>query len=210
MRVRVYHVSRWLENRLSVGSTLHHIEGLPSAGLMLVHRLQRWPNIKPTSHVCQDGFITDNSRHPTPPSLPTKRETLNQSWFNVGPPFATLAQHLTSIGSMSHVCFSDYLAKLPGSSIRHLRHGPNYGTSRKLSISRGIKAWQLLLPQLLIRWQSLFLQICRLTLPAGISYSITALAVCGLADSASEPDLALLIVRLPLRNSHNSCRFPTD
>ena len=38
-------------------------------------------------------------------SVPSKHETLNQCWFNVGPPSTTSAQHWTNIGLMSHVCW---------------------------------------------------------------------------------------------------------
>ena len=36
---------------------------------------------------------------------PDKQKTLIKCWFNVGPPSTTVAQHLTNIGSMSHVCW---------------------------------------------------------------------------------------------------------
>ena len=37
---------------------------------------------------------------------PSKHETLNQCWFNVGPPSTTLGQQQTNIGSASGVCWA--------------------------------------------------------------------------------------------------------
>ena len=41
---------------------------------------------------------------------PSKQETLNQCWFNVGPESETMGQHYISIGSTSRVCWE--LARL--------------------------------------------------------------------------------------------------
>ena len=34
----------------------------------------------------------------------SKHATLNQCWFNAGPPYTTLSQHLADIGALSNVC----------------------------------------------------------------------------------------------------------
>ena len=54
------------------------------------------------------GRESSTVRHPPPPSAacqqsPSKHETLNQRWVDVGPPSATLAQHQPNVGSTSRI-----------------------------------------------------------------------------------------------------------
>ena len=72
-----------------------------NAGLMLAHRLRRWPNISPaliqsfvsTGTVCLLGYIQ------------IKREALPRCWVNVGPSSSTLAQLYHNIGPTSRACY---------------------------------------------------------------------------------------------------------
>ena len=79
---------------------------------------QRWTNV---ANICPILSQRQNLRKPHPRSLvkgfikmtennyvikedPSKHETLNQCWADVGPAAQTLGQHQPSIGSMSCVC----------------------------------------------------------------------------------------------------------
>ena len=101
-----------------------NIRRRPNFGLLLAHRLRRWPNSKttlgprlmfagnswngklimlisnrnPASHMLPSryhGYVEDITANPV---------TLSLCWFNVEPPSATMAQHWTNIGSVSRVC----------------------------------------------------------------------------------------------------------
>ena len=83
----------------------------PTVCLLLVHRMRHWPSIKQ--------------------AYPLKHETLNHCWFDVGPPFTTLAQYKANIGPMSRgsmhhngrVSEGIYLVW----SAPNTRRGPNVG-----------------------------------------------------------------------------------
>ena len=97
---------------------------------MLIHSLQRWPSIAPTSSIVfvEETIHTTNTgierccwnavrmcwtsaqkRWAISPwifgLLSMQIGKMNQCWLNVGPPSATLAQNWPSIGLMYRVCY---------------------------------------------------------------------------------------------------------
>ena len=62
----------------------------------------------------RERSVIEPARHRGLP--PSKHDTLNQCWFNVGPASATLAQHYSSIGSMCRVFWAGTIYLLETSS----------------------------------------------------------------------------------------------
>ena len=53
-------IAEWKTRKLQLSALADYIpentRRLPNVGLMLAHRLQRWPNIRPTPRVCWDNL----------------------------------------------------------------------------------------------------------------------------------------------------------
>ena len=93
----------------------------PKAVSTLAHRLRRWPNIETAFGKCPvyAGYTYFSSKSSNwclsckiNPMfyhfiirLPSKHETLNQCWVDVGPTSKTVSQHQPNTGAMSCVCW---------------------------------------------------------------------------------------------------------